>query len=207
QAARDVEQVRSRGHVGCDDDRLGPRVAGGVGGVVDRRALTHAPWPVHQQRRSREHRPPNPGDLLLAVGEVVAGDVLADPERIAHLVGHRVTLSPNSGSLVGESLLGESIARLVARGPGAARATPWATHATDPPAPCCACPVRDMGEGNPGEAMARVDELSSVVAGQGMPSNALFELVPGEYVVLCFMPDYETGQPHVMLGTVATFTV
>ncbi len=64
-----------------------------------------------------------------------------------------------------------------------------------------------MGEGNPGEAMARVDELSSVVAGQGMPSNALFELVPGEYVVLCFMPDYETGQPHVMLGMVDTFTV
>ena len=34
-----------------------------------------------------------------------------------------------------------------------------------------------------------------------------YDLEPGSYVALCFLPDYETGQPHVMLGMIDTFTV
>jgi hypothetical protein len=34
-----------------------------------------------------------------------------------------------------------------------------------------------------------------------------FDLVPGEYVALCFIPDPATGKPHVALGMVRPFTV
>ncbi|MEJ2667869.1 MAG: hypothetical protein P8Z81_12360 [Deinococcales bacterium] len=33
------------------------------------------------------------------------------------------------------------------------------------------------------------------------------DLEPGTYVAVCFMPDTETGQPHVMKGMIQTFTV
>ena len=32
-------------------------------------------------------------------------------------------------------------------------------------------------------------------------------LEPGRYVLLCFVPDEETGQPHALLGMVEEFTV
>lgn len=32
-------------------------------------------------------------------------------------------------------------------------------------------------------------------------------MAPGTYVAVCFMPDTETGQPHVMKGMIQTFTV
>jgi hypothetical protein len=34
-----------------------------------------------------------------------------------------------------------------------------------------------------------------------------FDLTPGEYVTLCFVPDPETGKPHIALGMVSHFTV
>jgi hypothetical protein len=34
-----------------------------------------------------------------------------------------------------------------------------------------------------------------------------FDLVPGEYVALCFVPDPATGKPHIALGMVRPFTV
>jgi hypothetical protein len=34
-----------------------------------------------------------------------------------------------------------------------------------------------------------------------------FDLTPGEYVALCFIPDPTTGKPHVALGMVRPFTV
>lgn len=34
-----------------------------------------------------------------------------------------------------------------------------------------------------------------------------YDLVPGEYAVLCVIPDPETGQPHLALGMIAPFTV
>jgi plastocyanin len=34
-----------------------------------------------------------------------------------------------------------------------------------------------------------------------------FDLAPGEYVALCFIPDPATGKPHVALGMVRPFTV
>jgi hypothetical protein len=34
-----------------------------------------------------------------------------------------------------------------------------------------------------------------------------FDLAPGTYAAICFLPDPETGMPHVMLGMVEVFTV
>lgn len=34
-----------------------------------------------------------------------------------------------------------------------------------------------------------------------------YDLVPGEYAVICVIPDPETGQPHLALGMIAPFTV
>lgn len=41
----------------------------------------------------------------------------------------------------------------------------------------------------------------------GLSSFVTYDLEPGEYVALCFVPDPKTGQPHVALGMVAGFTV
>ena len=46
---------------------------------------------------------------------------------------------------------------------------------------------------------------------QGLSSEhssfVTFELTPGEYVALCFIPDPTTGQPHVALGMLSHFMV
>ena len=34
-----------------------------------------------------------------------------------------------------------------------------------------------------------------------------FDLAPGTYVAICFIPDQETGMPHVMMGMLEVFTV
>ena len=34
-----------------------------------------------------------------------------------------------------------------------------------------------------------------------------FDLAPGTYAAVCFIPDQDTGMPHVMLGMVEIFTV
>ena len=53
-----------------------------------------------------------------------------------------------------------------------------------------------------------VDEVGYVTLLDTDERNFLtFDLTPGAYIALCFMPDYETGQPHVALGMIDTFTV
>lgn len=41
----------------------------------------------------------------------------------------------------------------------------------------------------------------------GHTGNWTYDLVPGEYAVICVIPDPETGQPHLALGMIAPFTV
>ena len=41
----------------------------------------------------------------------------------------------------------------------------------------------------------------------GATNYVEFNAQPGEYVVVCFVPDTETGMPHAMMGMVASFTV
>lgn len=41
----------------------------------------------------------------------------------------------------------------------------------------------------------------------GQSYYVAMDLAPGAYVAVCFMPDTETGQPHLMKGMVQSFTV
>ncbi|HYI25186.1 MAG TPA: hypothetical protein VD767_07240 [Thermomicrobiales bacterium] len=41
----------------------------------------------------------------------------------------------------------------------------------------------------------------------GATNYVEFDAQPGEYVVVCFVPDVETGMPHAMMGMIASFTV
>lgn len=62
-----------------------------------------------------------------------------------------------------------------------------------------------MGEGNPGPAMARIDELVDLVGGASQPASVI-ELTPGEYTILS-VGTTEDGQNHFDLGMVAGLTV
>lgn len=54
-----------------------------------------------------------------------------------------------------------------------------------------------------------VEEVGGTFAEPGEEAGLGFEepLEPGRYVLLCFVPDEETGEPHAALGMVAEFTV
>ncbi len=54
----------------------------------------------------------------------------------------------------------------------------------------------------PGTSLGGVQGLQ-----EGLASYLSYDLEPGEYVVLCDVPDSNTGMPHFMLGMVAGFTV
>ena len=54
----------------------------------------------------------------------------------------------------------------------------------------------------PGKPIGGAQALSPNLA-----SFVSYDLAPGEYAVLCFIPDLETGVPHLALGMVAAFTV
>lgn len=41
----------------------------------------------------------------------------------------------------------------------------------------------------------------------GQTAWGLFNLQPGTYVALCFVPDQETGMPHAAMGMITVFTV
>lgn len=47
----------------------------------------------------------------------------------------------------------------------------------------------------------------TAVLSPGVSNYVTFDLQPGAYFAICFLPDYETGQPHFMLGMTDTFTV
>jgi hypothetical protein len=74
--------------------------------------------------------------------------------------------------------------------------------------------------GDPAKARATIDALGAEWAGwSGEPvagigvlsprhvSWALFDLPPGTYGAVCFVPDQTSGAPHLMLGMTAVFTV
>lgn len=62
------------------------------------------------------------------------------------------------------------------------------------------------GQGHPGEAMARVDEVASLVGGDSDPADSVVELVPGEYLILSVGVN-EEGRSHTELGIHTTLTV
>ncbi len=41
----------------------------------------------------------------------------------------------------------------------------------------------------------------------GLSNYLVLDLAPGSYLVVCFIPDPETGAPHIALGMIGTFTV
>ncbi len=53
--------------------------------------------------------------------------------------------------------------------------------------------------------------VEEVGGAQGMANGysafVNLDLTPGQYIALCFIPDPETGQPHVALGMLSSFTV
>lgn len=54
----------------------------------------------------------------------------------------------------------------------------------------------------PGVPMGGAQALTPSLA-----SYLTYDLEPGEYVAICFVPDPETGQPHYLLGMAAGFSV
>ena len=57
-----------------------------------------------------------------------------------------------------------------------------------------------------GEPPAQEIGFTSILS-PGVSNYMTFDLEPGNYFVVCFLPDYETGMPHVALGMIDTFTV
>jgi hypothetical protein len=41
----------------------------------------------------------------------------------------------------------------------------------------------------------------------GMRGWAVLDLAPGNYLAICAVPDPASGQPHLALGMIASFTV
>jgi plastocyanin len=59
-----------------------------------------------------------------------------------------------------------------------------------------------QGPDTPFETMGGAQGLST-----GHSNFVSFELTPGEYVALCFIPDPESGKPHIALGMASHFRV
>lgn len=51
------------------------------------------------------------------------------------------------------------------------------------------------------------DVANTAVLSPGVTNYVTYDLPPGRYLVLCFLPDYETGQPHFLLGMMDDFVV
>lgn len=59
-----------------------------------------------------------------------------------------------------------------------------------------------------GEGEPPAQEIGwTAILSPGVSNYVTYDLQPGNYFVICFLPDYETGQPHFMLGMTDTFTV
>jgi hypothetical protein len=65
-----------------------------------------------------------------------------------------------------------------------------------------ATPVVEAPGGPPFVAIAGVAPISP-----GETNYAVFELVAGDYIAICFVPDAETGAPHFAMGMITGFTV
>jgi hypothetical protein len=74
-----------------------------------------------------------------------------------------------------------------------------------------ATPAMDGGMATPVAPALSFDQVEDVlevpVLSTGQTNWIELDLQPGTYVALCFIPDRETGTPHVMLGMVEVFTV
>jgi len=77
------------------------------------------------------------------------------------------------------------------------------SEAAPPPAtPGAAAPAESPAAGPPFVAVAGAAPMD--------PGNTVWpvlDLEAGDYVTVCFIPDPETGKPHIMLGMYAEFTV
>lgn len=60
------------------------------------------------------------------------------------------------------------------------------------------------GPSGPPPADALVQGVDAITPDQSF--YVAMDLEPGTYVAVCFMPDTETGQPHLMKGMIQTFT-
>jgi hypothetical protein len=65
-----------------------------------------------------------------------------------------------------------------------------------------ASPIAETPAGPPFVAIAGVAPISP-----GETNYAAFDLVAGDYIAICFVPDAETGAPHFAMGMIAGFTV
>ena len=62
----------------------------------------------------------------------------------------------------------------------------------------------ESGGINP-EAIEGMGGLSTI--SPGVTGYIELNLTPGTYVAVCFVPDHDSGAPHIMLGMISVFTV
>jgi hypothetical protein len=58
-----------------------------------------------------------------------------------------------------------------------------------------------FGPDMPADLLSGVQGMST-----GHSSFVTFDITPGEYVIICFIPDPKTGLPHFALGMISHFT-
>ncbi len=86
------------------------------------------------------------------------------------------------------------------------------SEAAPPPAtPGAAAPAASPGAAAPAASPAGGPPFVAVAGAAPMdPGNTVWpvlDLEAGDYVTVCFIPDPETGKPHLMLGMYADFSV
>ena len=64
-----------------------------------------------------------------------------------------------------------------------------------------------MGRGRAEGTAARHADGRSVAAGEGTFQHAYVDLAPGNYGLICFIPDAKDGKPHFMHGMATQFSV
>lgn len=74
-----------------------------------------------------------------------------------------------------------------------------------------ASPMAEMAHAATPEAVVAAAPFTAVTgfapASPGTSGWIYFDLAPGNYVAICYVPDTETGAPHFMLGMIQFFTV
>lgn len=82
---------------------------------------------------------------------------------------------------------------------------------TAPPPPPVASPVVDQTVASPaaeapmGAPFVAIGGIAPMSPGE--TNYAVLDLVAGDYVAICFVPDAETGAPHFAMGMIGGFTV
>jgi hypothetical protein len=143
------------------------------------------------------------GDVTIEMGDFVFSGI---PETVAP--GSKVWEVTNVGAQLHEVVIyqlamgvtREQVEAMMGIGAGGAAASPMAEGEMEHDD--AAAEASPSAAGVPFNAVAGMAPMSS-----GMSGWMQFDLSPGEYFAICFVPDIESGAPHFMLGMVTFFTV